>query len=406
MKNTSKLFCVGMMSIFTGCAAQTPASPSVSDIVEQPATASLSARSITKELLNQKSREALEILQGIPVRPWCIKNGIAKGRQIALAGLSTATESIEIVLFGLCFENPKNLEVLTYGYGVEWLEGRGITRYSFRVINRTGKELLILLGKHYMPETKRAEYYAPFSNKLVRQDIVESGAQILFSEIREAQRELCDSGIRSRAFPQKKLCEVFPDDLIFNIAIIEQVDDEEFSSKCPDPKMLSAENRIFENCAEYSVFKVLVHYARNGNGAFRHVASEMAARGAMQFTQRTYNETALEDYPKIKLNPSFREGAAELRNSIKAAIALLDRELSRMPEGAQRAFQTDSRLAGIYPIAAYNGGLQRAMCLYHGDQRTRKCRASRRGWRETTGYIAKYQGIWYIIDVLKERIEK
>lgn len=359
-------------------------------------------------LLKQKSIEARQMLQSIQVGPYCIKRykneRTINGREIALAVYSPENNTIEIALLGLCYKQPQNLIILTSDFKIQWLEGHGITRFSFAITDLQHHSRILLDKKEWMNETNKGEYYFPYTDDFLQWEFVEDGAQFLFSSIREAKKELCLLNAQSRSIPNKKLCEIFPDDLLLNVNIIEQIDDDEFSNICPQINSLPQENRIFQNCAEYSVFKVLIHYARNKEQAFSFTKSKAGAIGPAQFTKKTYNDIAIKQYPDAKLISNFEIGARNLQNAIKAQICLLDLELSRMSEKMRQIFQLDYRIGGLYPVVAYNGGGNRARCLFQQERANKRCRATKRAWKETTGYITKYKGIWHIIDSLKNRI--
>lgn len=367
-----------------------------------------SAITITPEYLQQVSLEAREFLKTIPLkehRCFVHKSGkkqMILGREVALAFLDPASSNIYYSKIGVCFAHPaETLIVLHDGLSVSWLRGKGITRFAFSGTPRDQPEqkLILLDACHWMYEIKAVECYFPYTDDFLFTELVTEGTNFFLRQIRQAQEELCRLNIRSRAFPQKKLCEVFPDDFLLNTALNEQIDEDEFLKTCPNNLTLPARNQIFTNCAEYSVYKTLIHYARNQEKAFRFVGSRAGAIGPMQFTKRTHLEITRRDCPEARLIPDFEIGARNLQNSIRAALCLLDRELANMPPEIKELYKTNYRIGGLYPNLAYNGGLNRALCFFAG-KRTGRCRASRRAWGETLGYATKYQGMWYIIDNL------
>ncbi|MDA1334946.1 MAG: hypothetical protein O2794_02950 [bacterium] len=338
-------------------------------------------------------RQALILLQKETVKAYGKRRvcGSHHGREIALVAISPTTQEFEVVKIGICFRYPERLDVLTLGYSVEWTEGRGITRFSFKIVNdATGERLILIAGKHWMHESQSEEIYFPYSDDILTDKIVERGANFFLRAIREAQLELCALQVKSQAYPEKRLCQVFPDELIFNIALIEQIDDEEFFGVCPDAQDVHPENQIFNSCAEYSIYKALVHYAQNRERAFSFVSSRAGARGAMQFMRRSYHMTRFL-YPDANLDADYARGMRDLNNGIKAAVCLLDYYLSLMPQGAIALFSKDPRTAGIYPIVAYNGGPSKAKCLYRRNCSIRN--------KESLGYQAKYKAAWDIIDM-------
>ena len=388
-----------------------PASASTEHLPAKTSERSAGEQAITPELLKQKSIEAREFLKLVPVKEFActIREGRRrhklKGREIALGLLDPVSRENRYAKIGICFSSPqKTLTVLDGNLPIRWLRGRGITHFAFESSDDNAPPIVVD-SKQWMRETQRGEYYFPYTDDFLFIEFVLDGARFLLSQVRQAQEELCALNIRSRTFPLKKLCGVFPDNLVLNVALIEQIDEDEFGNACPHEEMLPPHNRIFQNCAEYSVFKVLVHYARNTYDAFRYVGSRAGALCPFQFTPKTYRDIALNKYPEATLIRDFETGARDLKNSIKAAMCLLDYELSRMPPRVHQIFLLDYRAGGLYPVVAYNGGKNRAQCLFR-QKRTGQCKANRSAWRETTGYIAKYQGIWYIIDNLVSALEQ
>lgn len=64
-------------------------------------------------------------------------------------------------------------------------------------------------------------------------------------------------------------------------------------------------------------------------------------------------------------------GATDLYNAMKAAICLLDLELSQMRADLRAAYRGDPAVQGIFPVAAYNGGPRNVERLYRALNRLR-----------------------------------
>jgi len=121
-----------------------------------------------------------------------------------------------------------------------------------------------------------------------------------------------------------------------------------------------------DNQAE-AVNDVLSQYGLKREEAFRYSVSSAAALGPMQFTDRRGNGTyslVVRRCPGARLDPSFERGATNLRNVMKAAICLLDLELSQMPGDIRNAYRDNRDVMGIFPVAAYNGGPRNVAKLY------------------------------------------
>ena len=401
-----------VLSAYVSCCGRTQMLPTPVPQANEQATFTISAATptiqhvVSPALLKQKSEGAREFLKSAPVKEFActIQKGKKKqkvsGREIALAFLDQVTLEDHYATIGICFSySQETITVLDGDFSIQWLRGKGITHFAFEA-QRNNVQLVLLDSKHWMSETQRGEYYFPYTDDFLFMEFVLDGGRFLLSQIRQAQEELCALIVRSRTFPSQQLCEIFHDDMLLNIALIEQMDEDEFGNACPQAETLPPQNRIFQNCAEYSVFKVLAHYARNKHDAFRYAGSRMGAIGHMQFTRKTYLDIAINKYPEAKLMRDFETGARDLKNSIKAAICLLDYELSQMPTKIHQIFRLDYRAGGLYPAVAYNGGKNRAQCVFRQKRSGKQCRATRAAWKETAGYITKHQGIWHIINNL------
>jgi hypothetical protein len=72
---------------------------------------------------------------------------------------------------------------------------------------------------------------------------------------------------------------------------------------------------------------------------------------------------------RANLDPVFESGATNLLNAMKAAICLLDLEVSQMRPQIREAYRANSVVLGIFPVAAYNGGPRNVTKLYRVLQR-------------------------------------
>src|SRR5258707_13351977 len=88
----------------------------------------------------------------------------------------------------------------------------------------------------------------------------------------------------------------------------------------------------------------------------------------MQFTNRHGNGTYALVVRKCRgaqLDPNFERGATRLPNAMKAAVCLLDVELSQMSSEIRSAYRTNPEVLGIFAVAAYNGGPRNVAKPYH-----------------------------------------
>jgi hypothetical protein len=157
--------------------------------------------------------------------------------------------------------------------------------------------------------------------------------------------------VPSAGYPGELLADVVPAELITTLAIIEQTDDAEYSSR---------KAGAFE--------QVLSHYGLKREEAYRYSVSSASALGPMQFTNRKGNGTYALVVRRCRgagLNPDFERGATDLLNAMKAAICLIDIELSQMRSEIRLAYRDNPLVLGIFPVAAYNGGPRNATRLYN-----------------------------------------
>ena len=120
----------------------------------------------------------------------------------------------------------------------------------------------------------------------------------------------------SEAFAGELLADVIPAEVIATLAVIEQTDDEDFLDKGRD---------AFD--------EVLSQYGLKREEAYRYSVSSAKALGPMQFTDRRGHGTysfVVRSCRGAQLDPNFERGSTRLQNAMKAAVCLLDIELSQM----------------------------------------------------------------------------
>ena len=364
------------------------------------------------DFVRAKSKEARELLrqETIGYRT----GGVGKkfrivNRDIMLAAYSPVRDTIDLVHLVVDVPQPKNdfvFRVATSGYIVERLAGRGITRLMFRVVAGDGEELLVLGSRHLHLEHQtipRDLFYAPFSDDFLdapREDgFVNEGYKKFFSIIREAKSELCATGAKSKAYPDRLLCIVAPDQWLATLGSIEQTDDAQFfSDSCGVPQ-----------CDRREIEKVMVHIARNGESAFGYSISADGARGLMQFMDSaripTYRSMR-KQYKDAGLTADFEHGSAEMKNSIKSAICLLDYHLTQLPSAVRELFLKDPKRGGAFVAAAHNAGFGHAKKMFTASLKNKIdwntfTLPPRTIPKETIGFIRKYLRTWEILhDVL------
>jgi hypothetical protein len=323
---------------------------------------------------------------------------------------------------------PLPFVVRTPGIEVRHVKGTGAERLMF-AFSRNGEDLRVygrkfpvfdnaLIKKKRWREaaaTARPIVYLPFTEDTLDARFVTGGRDFLLATARRSMGELRAANVPSLAFPGEQLADVIPPEVITTLAVIEQTDDEDFLEKGRD---------AFD--------EVLSQYGLKREEAFRYSVSSAKALGPMQFTNRHGNGTyalVVRNCRGAQLDPSFERGAANLSNAMKAAVCLLDIELSQMSSEIRAAYRTNPEVIGIFAVAAYNGGprnvaklyraldrmgiqigeLRRAGQLMPGSEVTCPCvwrqeasvvRAVSipRYNRENSGYIEKYQSILSLFD--------
>lgn len=273
-----------------------------------------------------------------------------------------------------------SFRVVTPGYYVEQLRGYGVTRLIFDVyrekiiriprdgeiqeISVRGEKLQVYRTRHIWFDdnalasgdalriiaTAVAINYTPDHPDFIDAELSDIGAQFLYNQIQLVRRGIGHglnsmNDARSRAFPERSLGDVVPWEIPMSLAIIEQIDDMAFRI---DPKG-EVESKLRE-------------YAMNQHSAFKWSQSFADAIGPLQFTRRTYNEM-VSLYPRVQIEPQFDIGARNLENVLKAAIALIDYEISQFPK-IHSIYKNNPKLGGAFPVAAYNGGPATARALY------------------------------------------
>jgi hypothetical protein len=323
---------------------------------------------------------------------------------------------------------PLPFVVRTPGIEVRHVKGTGAERLMF-AFSRNGEDLKVygrkfpvfdnaLIKKKRWREaaaTARPIVYLPFTEDTLDPRFVTGGKDFLLATARRSMDELRDAKVPSLAFPGELLADVIPAEVITTLAVIEQTDDEDFLEKGRD---------AFD--------EVLSQYGLKREEAFRYSVSSAKALGPMQFTNRHGNGTyalVVRACRGAQLDPSFESGATRLSNAMKAAVCLLDIELSQMNSEIRAAYRTNPEVIGIFAVAAYNGGprnvakLYRALdrmgvqigelrragqlmpgsavtcpCVWRQEASVVRAVSIPRYNRENSGYIEKYQSILSLFD--------
>ena len=198
--------------------------------------------------------------------------------------------------------------------------------------------------------TAKPIVYLPFTDDTLDPGFVDGGREYLSATARKASDELRKAGVPSSAFPGELLADVIPIEVVTTLAVIEQTDDADFREK-----------------GNGALDEVLSQYGLKRQEAYRYSVSSAAALGPMQFTNRRGNGTyalVVRRCARAGIDPDFERGATNLLNAMKAAICLLDIELSQMQADIRLAYRENPAVLGIFPVAAYNGGPRNVAKLY------------------------------------------
>jgi hypothetical protein len=199
-------------------------------------------------------------------------------------------------------------------------------------------------------QTAKPIVYLPFTEDTFDPGFVSGGKEFLIATAGKALEELRLAKVPSAAFPGELLADAIPPEVITTLAVIEQTDDRDYVEK---------QAVAFE--------EVLSQYGLKEEEAYRYSVSSAKALGPMQFTNRRGNGTyslVVRRCPGARLDPKFESGATNLLNAMKAAICLLDLELSGMRADIREAYRKNPVVLGIFPVAAYNGGPRNVTRLY------------------------------------------
>lgn len=291
------------------------------------------------------------------------KRKTLRGRPVAFALWSEAQQEWTIAQIELPRppvkwkpgRKPLSFRILTPGIEARHVKGTGAERLMF-AFSRDGEPLKVygrkfpvfdnkLVKRRQWAEVVRTAkpiVYLPFTEDTFDPGFVSGGKDFLVATAGKALEELRQAKVPSRAFPGELLSDAIPLQVVTTLAVIEQTDDRDYVQK---------QDIAFE--------EVLSQYGLKQEEAYRYSVSSAKALGPMQFTNRRGNGTysmVVRRCSGARLDPVFESGATNLLNAMKAAICLLDMELSQMRSDIRAAYKDNPVVLGIFPVAAYNGG--------------------------------------------------
>jgi len=332
------------------------------------------------ELIHNHVSEAQALLRDVQLQYVFTGKGkreVLRGRPVAFALWSEAKSEwtiahVEIPRPPVKWRpggRPLAFTVRTPGIQARHVKGTGAERLMFSFSK--GTDPLKVYGRKFpvfdstllkkkqwraVAQTAQPIVYLPFTQDTFDPIFVSSGRDFLLYTARKAAEELRAARVPSAAYPGELLADVVPAEVITTLAVIEQTDDADFVED-----------------EEEAVNEVLSQYGLKLGEAYRYSVSRAAAIGPMQFTNRRGNGTyalVVRRCPGARLDPNFERGATNLLNAMKAAICLLDIELSQMRQDIRLAYRSNPEVLGIFPVAAYNGGPRNVTKLYRVLNRT------------------------------------
>ena len=243
--------------------------------------------------------------------------------------------------------NPKfDISIEERSSGLTW-NGKNT---AFTVISNESNSIYTVIANKWLERLAdgrvKEHVYAPFSNSLYQQELIASGEAHLKDDVRLALGQLGVWGVGSLVFPKVTLASVVPADYLYNIALNEQTDPQEFYA-------------FLAGDIKYDPFKrVLVLLAANGEEAYAETKSNADALGPHQFTEPTWN-LMKKTYPDAKLF-NFRDNAGNHLVSSRATALLYDYNLAELVRVFGNKILRDKNLT-MYIAAAHNCGVSRVI---------------------------------------------
>jgi hypothetical protein len=216
-----------------------------------------------------------------------------------------------------------------------------------------GNKVLVSNERLAYPQEKTGKKYSdiiyiPYSEQLHRQEIVKEGLEFLNSKVTSAYADLRILKVKSRSMPDRLAAEAVTPVFLKNLFVNEH-SDPSLMMKARDGGRLVAE-------------RVLVRLGLNKEKAFRYTYSSAGAFGLGQIMPATY-KSIVHEYPEALLMKDTGIGRADVLNSIKASILVLDDHFASVVRKANQTSggkdilhrKSEQEIEDIM-AAIYNGG--------------------------------------------------
>lgn len=242
----------------------------------------------------------------------------------------------------------------TQGCSIERGNGSGVNKNY--IVTCSGRVLPVLASKQHVRDKEkgwRLVVYTPFSEFLLRDEIIEAGKQYVLQTFDNAFQFIADQQIHSKSYPELLISEINP--ALYKEQAV---------------KILVNEHTDFweqeEKGERYTTDKVFALFGANRDVTYTQSVSKAGACCAAQFIKSTFQSKVLGQYPEAGLGTNFRKTMRDPQQWPVAMLLLFDYEMDDiMKEFAflKEEFITFPRKFEILFPIFYNGGSSRAKDL-------------------------------------------
>lgn len=272
------------------------------------------------------------------------------GREMALAILDGDGK----IRIARAIKRDPGFEVLTPGFILSMRRENGINSDIACIDPAGGKVVAVKYpvsneGNRFGPgELVIEAVYTPYSGEIKTEEVIKRGIDVQNGFIEKAYSHLRDRGVRSRAFPGRRVVDVIPKDILRVLLLNEHIDPGEFKSA---------------GVAKPLVDRVLTVIGTNRDKAYTYSISPAGARGLVQMIPSTYS-LLLGRYTSAGLKSNFASAVADPINAVMAQVLLCDSDW----ESIRARTDLPAERVGPYLAAAYNGGVGRVLTALSNDE--------------------------------------
>ena len=284
-----------------------------------------------------------------------VRVGRRSYKQVPIIGIIAREMAIAVmdskghIKIARALKSDAGLDVLTSGITLAVRRDNGINS-DIAVIEPSGGKVLAVKypvsneGGRFGPGPDTIEaVYTPFSPEIRTDEVIARGIKVQAEFINRAYARLKERRVESAAFPNQRVPDVIPRDVLTVLLMNEHIDPTMFKS----PGMTKS-----------LVEQVLTIIGTNGEKAYAYSISPAGARGLVQMMPSTYARLAVK-YPAAGLMPSFAMGVGDPVNAIMSQILLCDSDW----DAIRTRTDIPAERVGPYLAAAYNGGVGRVLTI-------------------------------------------